>query len=174
MSAQVTINRITNANVYLNGVGLLGQVEEINLPEIKFMAAEHKALGMIGKVELTSGIDKMEYKIKWNSFYPDVLKTMGNPYKTVSMQVRGSLEGWEAGNRSSEKQITAYLTAQVANFPGAAFKQHDNVEMESQMKCSYYKLEIEDIEIIEIDVMANIHRVDGQDLLANFKANIGG
>jgi P2 family phage contractile tail tube protein len=171
--AEVKINRITNANVYLEGVGLLGQAEECNMPEIKFKAAEHKALGMVGTAEFTSGIDKMETKIKWNSFYKETLSKLANPYKTVKIQIRGSLQEWESANMTGETQITAYLRVSVANFPGASFKQHDNVEMESQFKVYYYKLEIGDQEIVEVDVLANIHKQDGVDLLADYRANTG-
>lgn len=171
--AEIKINRITNANIYLDGVGLLGQAEEVNLPEVKFKKVEHKAIGMVAGVKFTSGIEPMESKIKWNSFYPDTLKKLANPYNTVKIQVRGSLQNWEAGEKSGEQQVTGYLRVSVANFPGAAFKQHDNVEMETSFDVTYYKLEIDDQEIIEVDALANIHKQDGVDLLADYRANTG-
>ena len=50
--AKIEINRITNANIYLDGANLLGRAEEVKLPDVSMTMQEHKALGMVGKVEL--------------------------------------------------------------------------------------------------------------------------
>ena len=63
--SKIEINKLTNANVYMNGINLLGRAEEVQLPQIKHKMAEHKALGMIGSAEFFAGIDKLECKIKW-------------------------------------------------------------------------------------------------------------
>lgn len=67
--SKIEINKLTNANVYMNGINLLGRAEEVQLPQIKHKMAEHKALGMVGSAEFFAGIDKMECKIKWNALY---------------------------------------------------------------------------------------------------------
>ena len=90
--SKIEINKLTNANVYLNGNNLLGRAEEVQLPQIKHKMAEHKALGMIGSAEFFSGIDKMECKIKWNALYPNVLRTCANPFMAAMIQVRANLE----------------------------------------------------------------------------------
>lgn len=169
----ISNNRITNANVYLEGESILGHVEELNVPEIKFIKSEQKTLGMFGKAEFTSGIDKMEMKIKWNSIYADSLKKIANPFNALSYQIRGSIQNWESASVTGEQQCTVYMRAQTANFPGIGLKQQDNVEMESLFSVYYYKLEVADVAVIEIDVLANIFKVDGVDLLAAYKANTG-
>ena len=75
MSNKIEINKLTNANIYMNGNNLLGRAEEVDLPQIKHKMAEHKALGMVGSAEFFAGIDKLECKIKWNALYPNVTKT---------------------------------------------------------------------------------------------------
>lgn len=170
----ITVNRLTNANVYVNGQSQLGKVEEINLPDITHMMAEHKALGQIAKFELFSGIDKMEATLKWNSFYADVLKDFADPRKALKLQVRSSLENYGSEGLNSEVPCVAYLTGTPKNFPAGNYKQHDNVEATSKMTIIYYKLEIDGKPVVEIDVMANIYMVDGVDLFATYRANIGG
>lgn len=170
----IAIKRITNANVYVDGNSLLGKVEECKLPEIKMIMAEHKALGMQGKMEFPSGVDKMEATFKWNSLYPDVLAKVANPFQAVSVQLRGSLETWAQSGRISQGQVVAYLTGTFSKFPAGGFKQHDNVENENTMSVTYCKVEIEGREIIEFDAMANIYKADGVDLLAEYRMLIGG
>lgn len=172
--ATIKINRVTNANIYVEGNSILGQAEEVSVPEIKYSLSEHKALGLVGKMEFFSGIDKLECKIKWNSFYKDTLVKFADPFKSLQLQVRSSLEEYGATGRTAQKAVVVHMTAQNKNFPGANFKQHDNVEMESTLGVTYYKLVIDGQNIVEIDVLANIYKVNGVDMLSTYRANIGG
>lgn len=170
---KVSVNRCTNANIYLEGNTLLGKAEEVSLPDVKYKAAEHKALGMVGVMEFTTGLDKMEMKIKWNSFYPDVMSDLGNPYDTVRIQVRANIETWDSSGKTADTALIAYLTVSPANFPGGNFKQHDNVELETTCKVYAFKLEIGGVVVLEVDVMNNTHKINGVDLLAEYRKNIG-
>ena len=86
------VKKMYNANAYVDGVSFLGKTEEVELPEIMAKMVEHKALGMIGGIELPSGWEKMEATIKWNSFYPDAMVKAADPFKTHNLQLRASLE----------------------------------------------------------------------------------
>lgn len=172
--AQIEIKKICNANVYVDGNSLLGKVDECKLPEIKVIMAEHKALGMQGKLEFPSGIDKLEATFKWNSLYSDVLVKVANPYKAVEVQLRGSLETYGNAGRTAEVPVVAYLTGVFSKFPLGGFKQHDNVDAETTMSVTYCKLELDGKEILEFDSLANIYKANGEDLLEIYKTNIGG
>lgn len=167
------INRITNANVYVDGNNLLGRVLSMDLPVVKNKMSEHKALGMIGTVEFSSGLEKMEAKIEWNSFYADAMVRAADPTKTVQLQVRSSLEQYDSSGRSAELPVVVFLTAQHKDFPLGNFKQHDNVELSSMLSVTQFRLEIDGRNIIEVDVLANIYKVDGVDILANYRSNLG-
>lgn len=172
--AKIEINRLTNCNIYMDGNSLLGRAEEINLPEIKSKMAEHKALGMIGAIETPSGFEKLEGKIKWSALYPAVLLKAANPFSSVQLQVRGSLETYGQTGRTEQKPVVVSLTLTFKKFPAGNFKQHDNVEAETDFACSYMKQTIGGQDIVEIDVLENIYKVGGQDLMAEYNANIGG
>ena len=94
--AKIEINRITNANIYLDGANLLGRAEEVKLPDVSMTMQEHKALGMVGKVELPAGFDKLEGEIKWNSFYRDAMLSAANPYKSLALQCRSSVQRYSS------------------------------------------------------------------------------
>lgn len=172
--AQVNVNRVTNANVYINGNSFLGKAEEIDLPKITAKMAEHKALGMAGSIELPAGFDKMEARIKWNSFYQDAMVLMANPYEVVSLQCRSSLETYTAAARTSEVPVVVFLKGQFKSVPTGNFKMHDNVEMESNLAVTYVKVEIDGQAVVEFDAIANMYKVNGQDILSQYRSNIGG
>jgi len=174
MAEKIKINRLTNANVYLDGVSLLGKAEEVSLPTVTFKMAEHKAMGMFGSMEFPSGLDKMEMKIKWNSLYLEVMKKAASPFSNHQLQIRASLESWNAlDGRTEEKPVVIFLTGAFKNFPLGSFKQHDNVELETMLTVYAFKQEIDGEEILEIDVMSNIYKVNGVDEFAKFRANLG-
>jgi P2 family phage contractile tail tube protein len=167
------INRVTNANIYLDGKSLLGKAEEVTNPVIKSIMSEHKALGMNGKLELPSGIDKLETKIKWSSFYSDVLLKIANPEQAVQLQVRSSVKTFTSAGLTGQVPLAIYMTGTFKEFPTGAFKNNDNVELESSLNLTYLKMVYNGVDIVEIDVLANIHKVNGVDILADYRANLG-
>jgi len=171
--AKIQINRLTNANIYIDGKSFLGKAEEVNLPAIKHKMSEHKALGMVGAMEFFAGIEKMEAKIKWNSFYADAMGKMADPTTTIQLQVRSSLEVYSSAGRSEQQPVVCYMTAQPKDFPMGNFKQHDNVELESNLNVTYCKLEVNGVNILEVDVLANVYKVNGVDIMAKYRENIG-
>jgi len=172
--ANIDIKRVTNANVYLDGTSFLGRAEEVELPNIKHKFAEHKALGMVGTIEAWSGIEKMEAKFKWSSFYREVLLKAADPFKAVSVQVRASLETYTSAGRVSEVPLVVFLTGQFDSIPAGSYKQHDNVELSNGMTVSYCKVVVDGAEVVEFDAFSNIYRVGGKDVLSTYRANIGG
>ena len=84
----IQINSLTNANIYIDGVGLLGPAEEIEIANPKHKMIDYKGLGMAGTAELWAGVEKLESKIKWSSFDADTLTLSSSPFQTHSFQAR--------------------------------------------------------------------------------------
>lgn len=171
--AKIQVNRVTNANVYIDGNSLLGRAEEVKLPEVTAIMQSHKALGMVGQLELPAGFDKMEGEIKWNSFYPEVAAKTANPFKSVQLQVRSSIEVYGAQGRISEVSLVVFLTVQFKSNSMGSFKQHENAENTAKFTCTYIKQVIDGADVLELDVLANIYNVNGEDQLANYRSNLG-
>ena len=172
--SKIQVNRIVNANIYIDGTNLIGRAEEVKLPDIQAIMAEHKALGMVGKIELPAGFDKLEGEVKWNSLYEEAAKAMANPYKSVQLQCRSSIETYGAQGRIQEVSLVTFLTVMFKKNPLGTFKQHDNAEFGSSFAATYIKQVIDGDEVLELDYMANIFRVGGEDMLADYRSNIGG
>ena len=172
--SKIAINRVTNANIYIEGVNLLGRAEEIKLPDISAVMSEHKALGMFGKVELPSGFDKLDGEVKWNSDYKEVAKVVANPFKALQLQCRSSIEVYGSGGRVSQLPLVTHLTVMFKKNPAGTFKPHDNVELPSAFSATYIKQVIDGEDVLELDYLANIYKVGGEDLLQQYRANIGG
>lgn len=166
-------NKVTNANVYLDGASQLGRVEEVTLPEIAWKMTEHKAIGMIGTTEYFSGVEKMEASFKWASFYAEVYRATVDPTKTIAIQVRSSVESWGAEGRADQKPLVVFLRGRFKTVAAGVFKQQDNAEFPQKFAIDYIKIEIDEETLIEIDIPNNILIVNGEDLLEQYRANLG-
>lgn len=167
------VNRLTNGNIYIDGNSFLGTIEEFQLPDVKAVFADHKALGMAGKIELPSGIDKVEARLRFNAPYANAMKLKADPFTSRRMQFRGNLETYQGADRVAQTAYKVTITASFKNMPAGNMKQHDNVEMESMLNVTYIKVDIGTENIMEYDALNNIYIVDGVDLLQQYRANLG-
>jgi len=158
---QVAVNRITNARVYIDGNVLLGQVAELDMPDIQFKFSDYKALGMVGSAEFVEGIDKLTARVKFNSLYPDVLSKAANIGNVVNMLVYADQKTYGPSGMAATVPVLMEMSATFKSAPMGKFKQHESIEAESELAVYYAKLSISGVPIFEIDVLANIYSVNG-------------
>jgi hypothetical protein len=172
MGAQ--IKKIFHANIYTGNLSHLGKASEVKLPELSFAQSEHKALGMFSAVELSTGLEKLTMSIKWTGLYPELIGMRSNPFAVHDLQVRASLEEYTSQGRSG--QVPVVGTVRVAWTKGAlgTLKPMEAADgYDDELSVKYIKLEIGGQEHLEIDPFALIWKVDGTDLLAELRANLG-
>jgi len=170
----IQINSLFNANIYIDGSGLVGRAEEIEIPQPKHKMIDYKGLGMVGTAELWSGVDKLEAKIKWSSFDPETLSNAASPFQTHSFQVRGSLEQYTSQGRSAELPVVYLMTGIFKDAGTASFKQQAMVETNSTISVYHCELYVAGTQIYLYDVFANVYVVGGVDQLSTFRTNLGG
>jgi len=168
----IEIHKITEGVVYLDGKSMLGKCESVDMPELKFLFEEFKALGMIGKTELpTLGVDKLEGKMKMNSLYADVARQM-TPFRARQIQVRSSVSVHTNMGRTAEVPLVTFLTISPKNMPLGKLGDKKNVDFEYDFACTYVKQVMDGVEIVEYDAMANIFKIGGVDMLADYRSNV--
>ena len=167
------INNITNVAVWLDNNDCLGQVAELSLPNLTAKTVDHNALGMVGSLELPAGIDKMEVNIKWNSYYPDALPKLANPFAAFNIQVRGSLDSYTSAGRAAQVSFVFKATVMPKELVMGDFKQHERASAESNFSCSIAELIIDGAQVYKFNAFTNELRVGGVDTLANYRRNLG-
>lgn len=168
------INKVYDANVYVNNTSQHGQAAEVTCPDIAAVMTEYKALGMLGSAEFFNGFEKMESTIKWGSFPDnDIQIALANPMVPLDFMVRSSKAEYENGGLTGEKPVVMYMRGYVKKHPGGTFKPKEDTELETTVSVLYYKQEIDGEEIVELDVINNIYKVGGEDLTAERRQNLG-
>jgi P2 family phage contractile tail tube protein len=169
------ISKVYNANVYIDGTNnLLGRAGEVTLPDIAVATEEHMALGMIGKVLLPTGLEAMEAKIKWSGFYADQLKTGADPFTAHKLQLRANVQTFGAAGLTAEKPLVILMTCRWKKSPLGVFGAQKATEYEEELTVTYVKVTLDGEELVEIDVLENVWKVGGKDIVAAYRKNLGG
>jgi P2 family phage contractile tail tube protein len=171
----VVINKIFNANIYADGGSLFGMADEFTPPSLKAKDGDaHEPLGFIGSIPYAAGFEPMDgCKIKWNSLYPNAAAKFSNIYQAVKIQVRFHVESYAGGSRIGQVPGVMYLTVRPKNLPALSHQAKTVSNYETELSCTYYKLEHNGVEIVELDFEANIYKVNGVDLNASERASLG-
>lgn len=167
------ISTLYNANVYINGDSFAGVAEEVTLPDLKAKMTELKALSNIGGFELPTGLDKMTMKIKWNTVNADVMTNSADFYNSSDIMIRANIDEWENGSRSGTAPCVAFIRGLNKNLPAIVLKHQDNPDVEQEFSVTGYKLEIDGNVIFDVDFFANVYIVNGVDMMADYRANLG-
>ena len=170
----IQVNKVTNANIYLDGdKSLIGRAAEVTLPDIEMAMNEHTGLGMVGSLELPQGLNALTMSVKWNGFYAEHLRAGANPFASHSMQVRASVETYGAAGRVEERPVVWLVTASWKKTGLGAPKPKEAMEFEDELAVSYIKTTFDGEDVMEIDVLQNIWNVNGEDILKTWRQNLG-
>lgn len=167
------INAIYNANVYLDGNNLLGKAGEFKLPEFEIGQDEYKALGMVGTIKLPNGVEALEGEITWNSLYPEVAAKANHPFKAAQLMVRSNLQTFDARGLVKEVAVVTTVTATFSKNGLGGLKQKEKSEQASTYQATEIRQMVDGRETLYYNAFKNIYRVDGVDVLAQMRKNIG-
>lgn len=159
-----------NFNLFVDGSSYAGVATQLTLPKLKVKTEDYRAGGMDAPVKMDMGLEAMDAAFSMSGVAKDVLKYFGVADGT----------GFKGTFRGAFKDQKGAVVAAVATFNGMLqevdmgdWKTGEKGETKYTVNCSYYKLEVDGAAVIEIDPVAGIRMVNGQDQLADVRAAIG-
>ena len=160
---------LKNFNLFVDGRGYAGRVEELTLPKLSIKTEEIKAGGMDVPIELDMGMEKLECELTLSEYDAEVIKMFGlNNGAQVPLTLRGGLDD-EAG-----------ITPVVVTLQGAwraldfgNWKAGEKASLKVSVALRYYRLEIGGQELIEIDALNMVRKIDGKDQLEGLRGALG-
>jgi len=158
---------LKNMNLFVDGRGYAGRVDEIQLPKLTLKTEEHRAGGMDIPVEIELGMDKLEAELTLSDFDPEVFKLFGLLDSTrTQITLRGAIQAQGSGARPVIVNLSGGCKA-------SSWKPGDKSTLKVQLAASYYKLTIADQALVEIDAVNLVRKVGGVDQMAEIRAAIG-
>ena len=160
---------LRSMNLYVDGQGYAGQVEEITLPKLTIKTEEYRAGGLDAPIEVDMGMEKFEAEFTLQGYDPALLAFWGlSSGNRVNMTLRGAMD--------DEGEVIAV----VVNLHGSwkaidmgTWKPGEKAALKVQLAATYYQLAVNGVAVIQIDVPNMIRIVNGQDLLSDVRSAIG-
>ncbi len=157
---------LRNCDLFIDGRGYAGRVEEMTPPKLTVQTEEHRAGGMDMAVEIDMGLEKMECEFSLSGVDREVLKLWGLVAgRVVPLTFRAALQ-------NEDGAVTA-VAVKVREIDWGTWKPGEKAPLKAVVAVRYYKLEHGGRTVHEIDAENMIRIVDGVDQLALQRAALG-
>ncbi|MFN4148516.1 MAG: phage major tail tube protein [Rhodocyclaceae bacterium] len=161
---------LKNMNLFVDGRGYAGRIDEIQLPKLTLKTEEHRAGGMDVPVEIDLGMDKLEAELTISDYDPEVYKLFGLlDLKPVQITIRGAIQA----QGEDAKPVVVNLRGGWREIDAGTWKPGDKSTLKVSVAASYYKLTIDGQEVVEVDAINLVRKVGGVDQMGAIRAAIG-
>ena len=152
---------------------LLGTAS-VDLPELEFLSADLKGAGIAGEVgfPIIGHTNNLTCTLHWMSMHNDFTKLSAPGSHIVTL--RGALQQYDAGTGKIE---VSAVKITFRSLPSKAtlgkFEPGEQTESENEFSINYLKITVDGEELIEIDKLNYVYRVNGEDYLADTREAVG-
>ncbi|MGP3789414.1 phage major tail tube protein [Pseudomonas sp. B392_1p] len=159
-----------NMTMFLDGTNFAGDVLSVTLPKLKVKTEEHRAGGMDAPIDMDMGLEKLEAGFSCSGARSEVLGKFGLADQSAFF---GNFRGAFKGQKGKVKKVIATFRGQLIEVDPGDWKPGDKAEFKYGVSLSYYKLEIDDTLVHEIDPANAVRVVNGVDQLAAVRTALG-
>lgn len=163
--------KLKNFNLFVNGQSFAGLVPEVTLPKLSRKTEEYRGGGMAGPVQSNLGMEAMEMQWTAAGYLRELLAQWGTGTTGgILLRFAGALQADDSSEISSLEVIARGFHKEMD--PGNA-KAGDKTEIKITSALSYYKVSLNNVPVIEIDMVNMIEIVNGVDLAAAERLALG-
>ena len=161
---------LRNINLFVDGRGFAGRVDELELPKLTIQTEEFRAGGMDAPVELDMGLEKLETTLTISGIDKEVVKLWG-VYTEAStpLTVRAAL----VDEDGTVTPVEIRMRGKVKELDFGTWKPGEKVPLKWMVALRYYKYTQGGELIHEIDVENMVRTVNGTDQLAEQRTALG-
>lgn len=160
---------LKNFNVFVDGRGYAGKIDEITLPKLTIKTEEYRAGGMDIPISIDMGMEKLEADFTFAEYDAKLFKLFGLIHGySVCLTLRGAI------------QSGIYYQGVIINLRGifreldfGSWKPGEKATLKCTVAAHYYKLTIGSKELIEIDAENMIRRINGVDQMFILRSILG-
>lgn len=161
---------LKNMNLFVDGRGYAGRIDEMELPKLTLKTEEHRAGGMDLPVEVDLGMEKLEAAMTFSDYDPEIFRFFGLlDGETTQITARGAIQ------RQGEEAIPVVVNVRGGwkEIDPGTWKPGDKATLKASVAVLYYKLAIGGEELVEIDAQNLVRTVGGKDQMASIRSAIG-
>ncbi|UVM13116.1 phage major tail tube protein [Pseudomonas protegens] len=165
--------KLKNLNLFNDGNSYLGVVKLVTLPPLGRKMEAYRGGGMNGPVKADLGFSDDGIQFEWKTGGLDLiaLRQFGSVNASgIMLRFSGAFQQDDTGDVSTVEVVVRgrHETIEMGDAsPG------EDTEHSITTTCSYYKLTVDNEDIIEIDLLNFIEKVNGVDMLEKQRNAIG-
>ncbi|MBA8757837.1 phage major tail tube protein [Wolbachia pipientis] len=160
---------LKNFNVFVDGRGYAGKIDEITLPKLTIKTEEYRAGGMDIPINIDMGMEKLEAELTFAEYDSELFRLFGLiNNNAVSLTLRGGLQG-----SSDTESVVINLRGLFKELDFGSWKPAEKATLKCTVAANYYKLTIDGKELTEIDAENIIRKIDGVDQMASMRTALG-
>jgi P2 family phage contractile tail tube protein len=161
-------------NLFIDGTSFLGVVQSMTLPKLTRKLEKYRGGGMNGSASIDLGLDDEALAAEFSvaGFPDDVIWTLygAATASAVPLRFSGSYQRDDTGEIAP---VEVVLRGRQKEVDTGEAKQGEVAASKIPMDCTYYKLTYNGKEVIEIDTVNLVEKVNGVDRLEQHRRNIG-
>ena len=165
--------KLKNLNLFNDGYSYLGVVKSVTLPALARKMESYRGGGMNGGVKADLGMADDGLQFDWKTGGLDLisLKQFGAVNASaVALRFSGAFQQDDTGETST---VEIVVRGRHESIEMGDAKPGEDTEHGIKTTCTYYKLTVDNEEIIEIDLLNFIEKVGGVDMLEKQRSAIG-
>ncbi len=156
-------------NLFADGKGYAGVVEELTPPKLTIKTEEFRAGGMDMPLELDMGMEKLECNFTMADYDPATFTNFGLVHgKMINVTLRGAFE--KDGEISA---VTIVLSGSWKELDMGTWKPGEKAQLKIAVALQKYELRIDDEEQVFINVEGMVRRIAGTDVLESARNALG-
>ncbi len=162
---------LKNFNLFVDGNGYAGVVEELTVPKLSVKMDDHYAGGMDAPIALEMGMEKLECDFTLCEYDPAIINLFGlRDGAQVGLTLRGGLDNEDV---NTVTPVVVSLRGAWKEIDLGSWKAGEKAPLKVSVTLRYYKLEIDGTELVEIDVNNMVRKINGTDQLESMRSAIG-
>jgi P2 family phage contractile tail tube protein len=161
---------LKNFSLFVDGRGLAGTVSTLTLPTITTKMEEFRGGGMDAPVEIDMGMEILETSFELFDYEENVLALYGLANGSATqVTARGALRR----DGDAAVPMVVNMTGVIKEMDPGDWQAGEQTTMTCSMALRYLKITIGGREVIEVDKVNMIRRINGVDQLESIRQAIG-
>jgi len=161
-------------NLFIDGVSYLGVVQSVTLPKLTRKLENYRGGGMNGSAPVDFGLDDdaLSTEFSLGGFPDDAIFSLYAATGAASVPLRFS-GSYQRDDTGATVAVEVVLRGRQKEIDFGEAKQGEDTESKISLACTYFKLTMNGSELVEIDTVNLIEKVNGVDMLEEHRKNIG-
>lgn len=163
--------KLKNLNLFNDGHNYMGVVKSVTLPKLTTKTEEWRGGGMDVPVDVDMGMEKLTAEFTLGGYDAQVMKQFGTVgVADTLLRFTGALQRDDTGEVTA---LEIVMRGRFTEIDKGDAEPGEDTEVKLTASLSYYKEVVDNEEIIEIDALTMIKKVNGKDLLEPYRRALG-